>query len=256
MPPLAALIPAKIRTAGKLNIGINVLPFAPDEFIDGNGHVVGFDVDLMDAVAHVLGLNTQYTQSVVTNIVPAVGAGTYDVGASSLTVTAAAEKLADFTSYLNAGTSWAAAAGKPVDPNNACGLRISVQNGTTQALQDVPAKSTACTLAKKPAIIAVPFDNQDDATNAVLVGRADAMAADSVVTAYAIKQSGGKLIATGQTYNIATYGWAVAKGSTLSQALQKALQSLISNGLYLQILQKWGLDAGAITAPQINGATV
>lgn len=252
----AALIPAKVKATGKLQIGINVLPLAPDEFGDGNGGVVGFDVDLMDAVAHVLGLTTQYTQSQVDLIIPAVAAGTFDIGASSLIDTKAREKLVDFTSYFSAGTSWAAAAGKPVDPNNACGLRVALQTGTTEDLEDVPAKSRVCTVAGKPAIIKVPFDNQNDAANAVMTGRADAMSADSPVTAYAVKQSGGKLIGSGATYNVAPYGWAVAKGSTLAQALQMALQTLIKNGLYLQILQKWGLQAGAITAPLINSATI
>ena len=47
----------------------------------------------------------------------------------------------------------------------------------------------------------------------------------------------------------------MAKGSTLGQALQKAVQSLIDNGTYLQICTKWGVQSGAIKTSVINGAT-
>jgi polar amino acid transport system substrate-binding protein len=47
----------------------------------------------------------------------------------------------------------------------------------------------------------------------------------------------------------------VAKGSMLAQALQKAAQSLIDSGAYLDIAKKWGVEAGVIKTAQINGAT-
>ena len=81
------------------------------------------------------------------------------------------------------------------------------------------------------------------------------MSADSPVTAYAIKQSGGKLQQAGDIAEAAPYGWPIAKGSTLVQAMQKALQSLMDNGTYDQICKKWGVQSGAIDNPTINGAT-
>ena len=37
--------------------------------------------------------------------------------------------------------------------------------------------------------------------------------------------------------------------------MQKALQSLIDNGTYLQICTKWGVQAGAIKTAGLNGGT-
>ena len=34
-----------------------------------------------------------------------------------------------------------------------------------------------------------------------------------------------------------------------------ALKALMANGQYKAILAKWGISSGAITNPQINGAT-
>jgi polar amino acid transport system substrate-binding protein len=249
---LSALVPAKIKSAGKLVVGVNV-PYTPNEYLQG-GKVVGFDVDLLDATAKVLGLTTDYRQADFTKIIPAIEAGTYDIGMSSFTDNKLREKTVDFVDYFSAGIQWAAPAGKTVDPTNACGLKVSVQSGTTEADDELPAKSKACTSAGKKAITIVKFENQDDATNAVALGRVTAMSADSPVTLYAIKQSGGKLVKAGVVMEAAPYGWPIAKGSQLVQAMQKALQSLMDSGVYTQICQKWGLEDGAIKTASVNGA--
>jgi polar amino acid transport system substrate-binding protein len=249
---LAALVPAKIKAAGQLVVGVNV-PYSPNEYLKG-GKVVGFDVDLMDATAKVLGLKTQYRQADFDKIVPAVKAGTYDIGMSSFTDNKLREKTDDFVDYFKAGILWASAKGKTVDPNNACGLTVSVQSNTTEQQVELPALSKACTKAGKKPIKILPYESQDDATNAVVLGKAAAISADSPVTAYAIKQSAGKLQQAGDIRSAEPYGWPIAKGSPLVQAMQKALQSLIADGTYGQILAKWGLQAGAITEATINGA--
>ena len=251
---IAALVPDKIKSTGKLIVGVNV-PYAPNEFKDSSGKIVGFDVDLMDAVATVLGLTPQYTEAAFDKIIPAIQAGTYNVGMSSFTDNKEREKTVDFVTYFSAGIQWAAPAGKTVDPNNACGLKVAVQSTTVEDTDEIPAKSKACTSAGKPAINKLKFDRQDDATNALVLGKVDAMSADSPVTAYAVKQSGGKIQLAGQIFDSAPYGWPVAKGSPLGQALQKAAQSLIDSGAYLAITKKWGVEAGAIKSAQINGAT-
>ena len=249
---LSALLPAKIKSAGKLVVGVNV-PYTPNEYKQ-NGKIVGFDVDLLDATAKVLGLTTEYREADFTKIVPAVEAGTYDIGMSSFTDNKEREKTVDFVDYFSAGIQWAAASGKTVDPTNACGLKVSVQSGTTESDDELPAKSKACTSAGKKAITIVKYENQDDATNALTLGKVDALSADSPVTLYAIKQSGGKLVKAGDVMEAAPYGWPIAKGSQLVQAMQKALQSIIDGGVYDQICQKWGLQDGEIKTASVNGA--
>jgi polar amino acid transport system substrate-binding protein len=249
---LSALLPAKIKSAGKLVVGVNV-PYTPNEYKQ-NGKIVGFDVDLLDATAKVLGLTTEYREADFTKIVPAVEAGTYDIGMSSFTDNKEREKTVDFVDYFSAGIQWAAPSGKTVDPTNACGLKVSVQSGTTESDDELPAKSKACTSAGKKAITIVKYENQDDATNALTLGKVDALSADSPVTLYAIKQSGGKLVKAGDVMEAAPYGWPIAKGSQLVQAMQKALQSLIDSGVYDPICQKWGLQDGEIKTAGVNGA--
>lgn len=249
----AALVPAKIKKAGKLIVGVNV-PYSPNEYLQ-NGKVVGFDVDLMDATAKALGLTTDYRQADFDKIIPAVKAGTYDVGMSSFTDTKQREQTVDFVDYFSAGILWASPKGKTVNPLNACGLTVAAETNTTEQLDELPALSKKCTQQGKKPIKILSFESQDDATNAVILGKANAMSADSPVTAYAIKQSGGKLQPAGQIREAAPYGWPIAKHSSLVKAMQQALQSLMKDGTYDAICKKWGVQAGEIHAATVNGAT-
>lgn len=251
---IASALPPAVAASGRLRIGVNV-PYAPNEFKDEDGTVVGFDVDLMKAVASVLGLRAEFNEADFDKIIPAVQAGTYDLGMSSFTDTVERQQSVDFVDYYSAGVQWAQRAGEPVDPNDACGLRVGVQTTTYEDIVEVPAKSEDCVAAGKEPIVKVKYDSQDDVSNAVILGRVDAMSADSPVTAYAIKRSDGRLENAGELTDAAPYGWPVRKDSPLGPVLMQALQHLIDTGAYREIADNWGVGDGAITTAQINGAT-
>jgi polar amino acid transport system substrate-binding protein len=250
---IAASVPDKIKSSGKLVVGTNP-PYAPNEFKDPSGKIIGFDVDLMNAITGTLGLTMDCRESDFDKIIPSIQAGTYDVGMSSFTDTKDREKAVDFVDYFNVGSQWAQRAGASIDPNNACGLKVSVQSTTRQETAELPAASDACVKAGKPPINIVKFDQQDAATNAVVLGQVDAMAADAPITTWAISQSNGKLAPAGAIFDFAPYGWPVAKGSPLGQALLKALSHIIQTGDYKTVATNWGVQAGMIQNPVINGA--
>jgi polar amino acid transport system substrate-binding protein len=250
---IANTLPGKVKSSGKLVVGVNV-PYSPNEFKDPSGKIVGFDVDLMNAVASVLGLTVDYRESDFDKIIPSIAGGSYDAGMSSFTDTKEREQTVDFVDYFSAGVLWAQRTGNPVDPNNACGKKVAVQSTTIEDTDEVPAKSDACVKAGKPPIDKQKFDRQDDATTALVLGKVDAMSADSPVTAYAIKQSGGKLEAAGETFDSAPYGWPVVKGSPLAQSLLQALEHVVQTGDYKTIATNWGVESGLIQKPVINGA--
>ena len=251
---IAATVPADIRSSGKLVVGVNI-PYAPNEFKDGNGNIVGFDVDLMNAIAATLGLKAEYREADFAKIIPSIQQGTFNVGMSSFTDTRERQQSVDFVDYFSAGIQWAQRPGSAIDPANACGKKVAVQATTTEEIDELPAKSKKCVDAGKPEIQIVKFDGQDAATNAVILGQVDAMSADSPVTAYAIKQSNGKLEPAGEISDAAPYGWPVKKGSPLAQSLLKALEHLIATGTYRTVATNWGAEKGMIDKPVINGGT-
>ncbi|GAJ81435.1 putative amino acid ABC transporter substrate-binding protein [Nocardia brasiliensis NBRC 14402] len=250
---IAAQLPDKIKQSGKLVVGVNI-PYQPNEYKDPSGKIVGYDVDLMDAVAATLGVRAEYLESAFEKIIPTIQAGTYDVGMSSITDTKEREQQVDFTTYFNVRTQWAQQKGKPINPDDACGKKVAVQATTIQDTDELPAKSKKCVEEGKPAIDIKSFEEQSAATNALVLGQVDGMAADLPVTVYAIQKSDGKIEISGTAYGEALYGWAVAKGSPLAGVLQKAVQSLIDNGKYLEIAKNWGVEQGAITKSVVNGA--
>lgn len=253
VPAIAAGVPAEIRADGKLIVGVNV-PYAPNEFTNSEGEVVGFDVDLMDAIARTLGLTTEYRESEFDDIIPAVQDGSLDVGMSSFTDTIDRQELVDFVTYFEAGTLWAQQRDSSVDPAAACGLRVGVAHSVIQETVEIPAKSDACVAAGLAPIEKVVFTRQDDVTAALLAGEIDAMSADSPVTGFAIKLSGGALLPAGEVFDSAPYGWPVAKGSQLSESLLRALEHLIKTGEYKTIATMWGVERGIIDRPELNGA--
>ncbi|KUI34719.1 protein kinase [Mycobacterium sp. IS-1496] len=254
VPSIAATVPAGIRESGRLIVGVNV-PYAPNEFRDAYGEIVGFDVDLMKAVARTLGLTPEFRETAFESVIPSVQSGAFTLGMSSITDTVEREKTVDFVTYLEAGTLWAQRAGSAqVDPSNACGLRVGVAYSVIQETDELPAKSEACVAAGDEPIEKVVFTEQDDVTAALLAGEVDAMSADSPVTGFAIKTSGGALEPAGEVFDSAPYGWPVAKGSELAESLRQALEHVMATGEYRTIATMWGVEKGMIADPVINGA--
>ena len=250
---IAATVPAEIRAAGRLAIGVNV-PYAPNEFKNSDGQIVGFDVDLMNAMTRTLGLAPDYRESAFEDIIPAVKAGSFNVGMSSFTDTVERQSMVDFVTYFQAGTLWAQKTGSSVDPSAACGLKVGVTYASIQETKEIPAKSDACVAAGLSPIDKVVYTRQDDLTAALIAGDIDAMSADSPVTGFAIKLSAGVLAPAGEVFDSAPYGWPVAKGSALAESLRLALEHLMQTGEYRTIATMWGVDKGMIDKPVINGA--
>ncbi|MGH3676502.1 MAG: bifunctional serine/threonine-protein kinase/transporter substrate-binding domain-containing protein [Mycobacterium sp.] len=253
VPAIAATVPDDIKATGRLVIGVDV-PYAPNEFKNSAGEIVGFDVDLMNAITKTLGLTPDYRETAFEAIIPAVQGGEFNVGMSSFTDTAEREELVDFVTYFEAGTLWAQRTGSGIDPNAACGLRVGATPGSTHLTVEIPAKSDECVAAGVAPIEAVLYERQDLLTAALIAGEVDAMSADSPVTGFAIKLSGGALEAAGEVFDTAPYGWPVAKGSTLAESLRQALEHVMATGDYKTIATMWGVEKGMIDTPVINGA--
>lgn len=251
---IADRLPDGAVRGGVLDVGVNV-PYAPNEFKDDDGTIVGYAVELVQALGDVLGTEIAFQEADFDRIIPAVQAGTFDFGSSSFTDTREREESVDFVTYFSAGIQWAQRVGEDVDPENACGLRVAVQTTTIEDIEEVPAKSRACVDAGLPPIDKVKYDSQDEAANALILGRVDALSADSPVTAYVIERSEERLEPAGSVFDAAPYGFVVAKGSPLAPVLQQAMQSLIDTGVYEQIADRWGMTEGLITTSQINAAT-
>lgn len=251
VPEIAAMVPPDVAADGVLNVAANP-PFAPFEFKNSRGDIVGVEMDLARAVAGVMGMDFRVDDMDFALILPAVTAGSLDAGASGFTDNAERRESFDFVDFLYAGVQWAAQPGSGVDSSDPCGLTVSVQRTTVSETDDVRPKSEACEAAGKEPLTVLAFDTADNAALAALVGRADAYSADSPVTAWAVERSDGELEIVGEMFDAAPYGFAVPKGSPLADAMAAAMQHLIDTGDYARILNQWNIDTGLLDQALIN----
>ncbi len=252
-PTLASMVPQDIHQRGTLTAGTNA-PYAPNQFKDSQGHLIGFELDMIKAVGSVLGLNVNVRQMDFNLILPAINAGTLDVGASALTDTEERQKAFDFVDFYRSGTAWATHPDNAdgVDPNHACGKSVAVQKGTYSETDEIEQKSKACVEHGEPPINKAVYPTADAAATATTLKRVDAYSADLPVISYAIERSQGKLQRVGAPFDTAPLGFAVKKGSPMAAAYAAALNKLKSDGTYDRILRMWGLEDGAIDRASIN----
>lgn len=254
---VAAKVPAPLAAKGTLTVGTDAT-YAPMEFIAPDGRTIqGMDVDLAKALGTVMGLKTRVVKATFDAIIPGLEGGRFDLAMSSMTDTKEREEVVDFVTYFSAGTSFFTKAqdGPQIAAlDDLCGEKVALQKGTTQA-DDASAQDKKCRSAGEPGVNVLVLPDQSAANLALSSGRATVSMADSPVAAYQVEQSKGQFKLSGESYGTAPYGAAIPKDSGLEDAVLAGVQELMENGTYMEILEKWGLEDGAIDDPVINGAT-
>jgi polar amino acid transport system substrate-binding protein len=250
---IAALLPEDFD--GTLTIGDN-LQYAPAEFFGGpDGQTpTGYDVDLARALGQVLGAEVEVNHAEFASIIPAIGTQ-YDAGIASMSINAERLEQVNMIAYISAGSTFSVQAGNPqgLDATDLCGTTMGVQTGTIQD-EDVDALSAACTDAGSEPIEVLRYGSQADVTTNLVGGKIDVMYADSPVGQYAALQTDGQIEQLGDVTDAAPQGIAVAKNDPeLTAALQAAMQHLMDEGVWTDILDTWGVSGAQETA-ELNPA--
>ncbi|RBP99897.1 ABC transporter substrate-binding protein [Bifidobacterium xylocopae] len=252
---IAAMVPQSVAADGKFTVGMETT-YAPGEFVDEDGKTpIGFDVDLSNALAKVMGLKPEMASASFDAIIPAIGSK-YDAGISSFTITKEREQAVDFVTSFKAGTAFAVQKGNPkhLKADDLCGSKVGVQTGTMEE-QGADKLGKACKAQGRKPIEVQSYKLQTDAATAVMTGKIDVFYADSQVTGYAIKQTGGKLEQLGKDSDVVLQGIAIKKGDTrMVDATQNAMQKLIDDGTYGKIMDHWGVKSGAVDKAEVNPA--
>lgn len=250
----AALVPAAVRQAGELKVATGS-GYPPFEFYDtDNKTLIGVDPELMQALGQELGLKVTLTDLKFDAIIPGLQSKRFDVAAAAMGITPVRTKVVDFVSYFRGGTSLIVKSGNPtkLTLDTLCGHKVAVEKGTIYADDYLPDFSKTCTSAGKPAIGVDVYPDQSQATLALSSGRAEASMSDYGPLAYIAQQAKGQFEVLQQNYQPSPYGIALPKGSVLAPAVQAGLKELIVNGTYKKILDKWQVEAGAISDPTVS----
>lgn len=255
-PAIAELVPAAIADAGSMSV-VTDPTYAPMDFTDAEGNIIGLEPDMAIAAAARMGLEVEFASADFNGILAGIESRRYDASWGAWSVTPERAAAVDMVSYLNAGTAVMVQPGKEGDYagiDDLCGLTLAVQTGTTQALEVLPSFEQHCADQSLPAIEPLVLPQQDSANQAVASGRADAMLADnSLVAYYAQVQPDAYAAVPGILVAPAPIAVVAPKGDdSLAPAFQAALQSLIDDGTYASILEAWSLEDAALETAEIN----
>ena len=120
---IAKMLPSSVTKDGKLTVGMDT-SYAPAEFLAADGKTpVGFDVDIVKALAKTFGLEADPQTSNFDSIIPSIGSK-YDIGVSSFTITPERMKAVDFVSIFKAGSTWVVKKGNPRQDRHVRPVRI------------------------------------------------------------------------------------------------------------------------------------
>ena len=226
---------SSVASAGTLLVGTDA-GFAPFEYKDPKtNEIVGFDIDLITAIAKAVGDDVKIQNMQFAGIIPALQMNMIDVAAAALTITAERQKQVLFTDpYYDVGLVMVirkkdADKYKPLDDMQ--GKRICSQIGTTGAILGKQVKGA--TVGE--------YDQMGDAMMELKMNGCDSVLVDKTVTEYYIAQQGDKdIMMVPHLYNPKQNGFAVSKRNTeLATKLNKGLKMIRENGEYDKIYEKW-----------------
>jgi len=225
-----------------LRLGVDPT-YPPLEYKDSDGKLTGFGIDIAEALCAELHAHCVWVESSWDGMIPGLLARKFDAIASSMTVTPKRMTQIAFTHKIsNAPTRLVVKRGSDLLPTVASlkGKRVGVEQGSTQ---EAYAKAKWGT----EGVQILSYQNQDQVYADLTVGRLDAALQSSIQASYGFlaKPEGKDFAFAGQTLEDPEIfgvgdGIGVRKSDVeLQEDLNKALATLLANGTYARINQKY-----------------
>lgn len=207
--------------------------FPPFESVGDGDELIGFSIDLMNAIGDKAGKTIEFNSLPFDGLIPALQGGSIDAAISSMTITEEREETVDFSDpYFDAGLAIAVA--DDTDDVSTLkdleGKKIAAQIGTTGAETSNSVEGAEVS----------EFDSAPLALQELANGNVDAVVNDAPVTLYAISTGnipGVKVV--GELLTEESYGIAFPEGSENVEAVNTALAELRADGTYAEIYKKW-----------------
>jgi polar amino acid transport system substrate-binding protein len=254
----AAGLPDRIAQAKVIKVAVNAI-YPPMEYKDPQSNeLVGFDIDLGNALGKVLGVRFDWQESAFEQLLPSLATGRADLILSGLNDRPDRRESIDFIDYLNSGAQFfvlAERAGEFKAPADLCGKSVGSSRSTSFPKSIEAWSAQNCVAAGKPAIDAVGTEDTASARSQLKQRRLDAAVQGSETIPYAMTLEPGVYRPLGMPFTSVGQGIAFTKQDTqLRDAVLAALQKLMADGTYTAIVAKWHLEASAAKQIMLNGA--
>lgn len=225
--------------------------FEPFESLDKDGNIVGFDVDLFDAIGEKIGYEIEYDNMEFDGVIAAVTQGSCDAAISGLTINAKRSKSVDFCDSYYGGAAQV--------------LMVSAKDtyytGTDKVTLDEQLKNQSvgvCTgytgqayaegdedwgFAGIEGATVKIYENISLAIADLKNGAINAIIMDDTPAKEAASQNSADVKVIDVALTVEEYGIAVEKGNTeLVEKINKALAELKEDGTYDDLLAKYELN--------------
>jgi len=212
--------------------------YPPFNYIDKNGKVAGFDIDIAKALCKAAGIKYEFVIQDWDGIIPGLIAKKYDCIIASMSITPERKKKVDFTEkYYQTPVRCVAKADSALKYflDGIKDKTVGVQRGV------VAANLVRAKFGDEVKVKA--YATQDEANMDLASGRSDLVCADSVIlqTGFLDKKEGNGFQFIGPSFSDAKYlgegiGIAVRKGDdNLRKLFNKAIDEIRNNGEYKRI---------------------
>ncbi|MEP7301092.1 MAG: basic amino acid ABC transporter substrate-binding protein [Caldimonas sp.] len=249
-PAAASSVPAPARV---YLVGTDAA-YAPFESQNEKGEIVGFDIDIVRAVAAKAGLEVKFVNTPWEGIFNALKQGDRDLLVSSITITDERRQTMDFSApYFDAHQLIAVKADSRVTRfEDLKSLKVGVQTGTT-------GDETVSKLQGKNSTDIKRFEATPLALKELETGGVDAVVADNGVVVNYVKNNAGNKFRTvnDPAFVPEQYGIAVRKGNAeLLAKLNQGLAAIRADGSYDRIYASYlgAVVSAAASAPAAPSA--
>jgi polar amino acid transport system substrate-binding protein len=226
-PSAPASAPARVLVVG------TDAAYTPFESQNDKGDIVGFDIDVVKAVAQKAGIEVKFVNTPWEGIFNALDQGDRDLLVSAITITDERRQTMDFSqAYFDAKQLIAVKSDSAVSKlDDLKALKVGVQNGTTG--DEVVGK-----LLGKSSTAIKRFESTPLALKELEAGGVQAVVADNgVVVHYLANNTAGGFKTVSDTgFPVEKYGFAVKKGNAdLLARLNQGLEAIRTDGTYAKI---------------------
>ncbi|MCA7012015.1 arginine ABC transporter substrate-binding protein [Dickeya dadantii] len=210
--------------------------YPPFESVDASNQIVGFDIDLANALCKQIQATCTFSNQAFDSLIPGLKFRRFDAVIAGMDITPERQQQVSFTQpYYENSAMFIAQKGKLTDIAALKGKRVGVQNGTTHQ---------KFLLDKHKDITVVPYDSYQNAVLDLKNGRLDAVFGDTAVVNEWLKQNenlasvGDKV--TDKDYFGIGLGIAVRQNNDeLVKKFNDALNNIKQDGTYQTIYKKW-----------------
>ena len=235
--PAVSAVSASAPASARVYVVGTDAAYAPFESQNEKGEIVGFDIDIVSAIARKAGIEVKFVNTPWEGIFNALAQGDRDLLVSSITITDERRQTMDFTDpYFDANQLIAVRADSKVARlDDLKALKVGVQTGTTgdEAVSRLQGKTS-------PNI--KRFESTPLALKELEAGGIDAVVADNgVVVNYVANNAGNKFKTVGDAAFVPEhYGIAVKKGDAeLLGKLNRGLAAIKADGTYASLYAKY-----------------